>query len=85
MKKDLKKVTENENTRLLISLGEKIQKLRLEKKMTQLELARECDLDKQTIYRIEKGQLNITLNTLFKIADALDVVATSLITSTKKP
>ncbi|MBL7893829.1 MAG: helix-turn-helix transcriptional regulator [Bacteroidia bacterium] len=84
MKKDLKKVTENEDTRLLISLGEKIQKLRLEKKMTQLELARECDLDKQTIYRIEKGQLNITLNTLFKIADALDVVATSLITSTKK-
>lgn len=85
MKKDLKKVTENEDTRLLISLGEKIQKLRLEKKMTQLELARECDLDKQTIYRIEKGQLNITLNTLFKIADALDVVATSLITSPKKP
>lgn len=83
MKEKKKSAIKDPDAILLKSLGEKIQKLRLAKKMTQLELAKECELDKQTIYRIEKGQLNITLSTLFRIADALDVVATSLIASGK--
>ena len=59
-------------------LGENIRKTRLEKKMTQAELAIKSDLDKQSIFRIEKGQLNITVHTLFNIADALEVTTGKL-------
>ena len=65
--------------KLLKSLGEKIRELRKEKKMTQAELAAECDLDKQSIFRIEKGEFNISLTTLFRLADGLGVFATDLL------
>ncbi len=54
-------------------VGENIRKMRLDKKMTQAELAEKSDLDKQSIFRIEKGKLNMSIATLFKIADALEV------------
>ena len=59
-------------------VGENIKKIRLDKKMTQAELAIKSDLDKQSIFRIEKGKLNMTVNTLFKIADALEVTTEKL-------
>lgn len=64
-------------------LGEKIRELRKEKKMTQAELAEDCGLDKQSIFRIEKGEFNITLSTLFRLADGLGVVATNLLSGLK--
>lgn len=65
--------------KLLKLLGEKIRGLRKEKKMTQAELAAACELDKQSIFRIEKGEFNITLTTLFRLADGLGVLATDLL------
>ena len=59
-------------------VGENIKKIRLDKKLTQAELATKSDLDKQSIFRIEKGLLNITVHTLFKIADALEVTTDKL-------
>lgn len=58
-------------TKLLLKLGDKIRKSRQLNKMTQLELAKKSGLDKQTIHRIEKGEINMTINTLFKIAKCL--------------
>ncbi len=78
MEKKLKKLRKPDAKHLKL-LGEKIRELRLEKKMTQMELATECELDKQTVFRIEKGEINMTLSTLFRLADALDVVATDLL------
>jgi len=63
----------------LIFVGGNIRKIRLDKKMTQAELAVKSDLDKQSIFRIEKGRLNMSLVTLFKIANALEVSTDKLL------
>jgi len=60
-------------------IGENIRKIRKDKKMTQVELAAKSDLDKQSIFKIEKGQMNITMKTLFNITDALEVSSTKIL------
>jgi transcriptional regulator with XRE-family HTH domain len=58
---------------MMIKIGEKIKSLRVKKNMTQNDLAMECDFEKASMSRIESGQSNPTLRTLYKIAVALDV------------
>jgi DNA-binding XRE family transcriptional regulator len=58
---------------LLIRLGKKIKAIRMQKSMTQNELAMECDFEKASLSRIESGQSNPTIRTLFKISKALEV------------
>lgn len=60
-------------TQMLIDLGLKIKKLRLKKSMTQNELSIECNFEKASMSRIESGQTNPTIKTLYKICTALDV------------
>lgn len=48
-----------------------IQKLRLEKNMTQEELSVKADISRQTLSAIENGGVNTTVGTLLKIANAL--------------
>lgn len=62
----------NEN-QLLIDLGLKIKKIRLKKNMTQNDLSIECNFEKASMSRIESGQTNPTIKTLYKICSALDV------------
>lgn len=54
-------------------LGVKIKALRSKKNMTQNELAVECDFEKASMSRIESGQTNPTIRTLYKISKALDI------------
>lgn len=57
---------------LLIKLGRRIRAIRLKKNLTQNELAMKCDFEKASMSRIEAGQTNPTIRTLFKISKALD-------------
>lgn len=57
-------------------LGGKIKVLRSRKNMTQNELAIECDFEKASMSRIESGQTNPTIRTLYKISKALDIPIT---------
>jgi transcriptional regulator with XRE-family HTH domain len=59
-------------------LGLRIKALRLERNMTQNALAIECDFEKASMSRIESGQANPTISTLFKISNALDVKISEL-------
>jgi len=61
------------HTELLKRLGKKIKILRSKKNMTQNELAIECNFEKASLSRIESGRTNITVRTLYKISQALDV------------
>jgi transcriptional regulator with XRE-family HTH domain len=58
---------------LLIKIGAKIRSLRILKRMTQNDLAIECEFEKASMSRIESGKSNPTVRTLFKICKALDV------------
>jgi transcriptional regulator with XRE-family HTH domain len=58
---------------VLIKLGARIKKLRQKKNITQNKLAIECNFEKASMSRIESGQTNPTIRTLYKISKALDV------------
>ena len=57
----------------LMTLGARIKELRLNKNMTQNELAIQCNFEKASLSRIESGKTNITILTLNRISRALDV------------
>lgn len=54
------------------AIGEKIAALRKAQGLTQKELAEKSELDRTYIVRVERGSINIGVEILAKIADALD-------------
>ncbi len=57
----------------LVLVGNNIRRLRKERKMTQRALADMCDMHRSNFYRVEAGTENLTISTLLKIAEALEV------------
>ncbi len=60
-------------------VGQNIRRIRLEKKISQVDLAYACNFEKPNMQRIEAGNTNPTLKTLFKIAKALKVSVNDLL------
>ncbi|HET8964290.1 MAG TPA: helix-turn-helix transcriptional regulator [Chitinophagales bacterium] len=61
------------------TLGQNIKKIRLEKRMNQVDLALACDFKKPNMQRIEAGNTNPTFKTLLRIARALEVNVSDLL------
>lgn len=57
----------------LKKIGSKLQELRLQKNLTQKELAFLVDVEISQITRIERGIINTSILNLMKIADALEI------------
>jgi transcriptional regulator with XRE-family HTH domain len=60
-------------------LGRHIRKLRLERGLTQADVGIDMDNYAEQIGRIERGQLNVTICTLKKIAQSLEVSLSELL------
>lgn len=58
---------------ILITFGARLKRIRNEKGYSQRELAANCDIDNADISRMENGLINISLQTLEQLAEALDV------------
>lgn len=58
--------------------GERVRRLRKAKGLSQETLALVCDLDRTYIGGVERGERNISLVNIHKIADALGVSAREL-------
>lgn len=58
---------------LSIVIGQLIRKKRIEKKTTQESLALQCSIDRSYIGRIERGEVNLTVEKLYEIAVVLEV------------
>ncbi len=58
---------------ILLKIGNNITQLRKSKGWTQEELAFECQLHRTYIGSVERGERNIAILNLFKIANALEV------------
>ncbi|TBW26971.1 XRE family transcriptional regulator [Gramella sp. KN1008] len=54
-------------------IGLKIQEIRLQKNLSQQDLAAKCNFEKSNMSRVEAGRVNSTVSTLNKIAKGLDV------------
>lgn len=57
----------------IANLGIHIRQLREKKGLSQQDLANDCDIPKTQIGRIERAEINTTVRTLVKIANALDI------------
>lgn len=57
----------------LVSLGEAIRRLRLAKKISQEKLALIAEVDRSYLGRIERGDNNVALLILARIAQALNI------------
>lgn len=62
----------------LQKFGKKLKFLRLEKGLTQLELAEILDMSPNFIGMIERGERNTTIENVFKIARALGIKPSNL-------
>lgn len=60
-------------------LGEKVSQIREKMGITQSELALRCDKDRQSLGRLEKGNINPTAYYLFEIAKELQVPVKELL------
>ena len=63
---------------LQIKVGKRIQEIRIEKEMSQQDLAAKCNFEKSNMSRLESGGANATLLTIQIVANALGVPAVEL-------
>ncbi|MDW7615165.1 helix-turn-helix transcriptional regulator [Peribacillus simplex] len=57
---------------LMVLVGKKIKNIRKQKNMTQEELSEKCGLQTSFLAGVERGERNITIQTLEKIIDGLN-------------
>ncbi|GAB3890073.1 helix-turn-helix domain-containing protein [Spirosoma agri] len=62
-----------EKATFLKLLGQNIASLRLAKGWSQTDLANACDKDRQTLHKVENGQVNVSVYFLKQIAEALEI------------
>lgn len=58
---------------ILIRFGERVRQLRKDRGFSQEAFALECELDRTYISGIERGQRNVSLRNLGRLADALGI------------
>jgi transcriptional regulator with XRE-family HTH domain len=61
------------NHQILKTFGANLRHFRNEKGLSQRDLYALCNIDNAEISRMENGEVNVTLNTLAQLAEALDV------------
>lgn len=64
---------------LSTEIGQLIRNKRKEKNITQESLSLQCGIDRSYMGRIERGEVNLTIEKLYDIADALEVEAKDLL------
>lgn len=58
---------------LQVKVGRRIQEIRIEKNLSQQDLAAKCNFEKSNMSRLEAGRSNATLSTIEIVANALEV------------
>ena len=62
-----------EMSELSQKIGQLIRKIRMEKKISQESLALQCGIDRSYLGRIERGEVNLSVEKLYEIANTLEV------------
>ena len=75
----MKKGYSKPEKRILIGLGNNVRKTRNDKGLSQESLASIAGLDRTYVGGIERGERNISILNIMKIAEALDVPVTDLL------
>lgn len=56
-----------------VVIGERIAQLRKAKKLSQQKFSYEAEIERSYLTHVEKGRKNISIDTLIKITDALEI------------
>lgn len=64
---------------LSVDIGSRIRLIRQKNKISQVELADLSGINKATLCRLEKGERNPSIETIFRLAEAMNVMVTDLI------
>lgn len=64
---------------ILCKIGLRIRELRVKKNISQQDLAAACNFEKSNMSRIEAGRTNLTIGTLLKICEVLNVKLVDII------
>lgn len=64
---------------LTIQFGQLVRKYRKERNMSQEQLALLCNIDRSYLGRIERGEVNPTLEKIYDLSSFLDVEVVSLL------
>lgn len=64
---------------LTIQFGQLVRKYRKEKNMSQEQLALLCNMDRSYLGRIERGEVNPTLEKIYELAKVLNILPQSLL------
>lgn len=60
-------------------IGRNVRRFRVAKGLTQEELSNRCDFDQRYISQVETGQRNLTVLSLYELAQALETTPVALI------
>lgn len=66
-------LSRNRQDPALVSLGEAIRRVRLSKDISQEKLALLAEVDRSYVGRVERGDNNVAILTLARLASALDI------------
>jgi transcriptional regulator with XRE-family HTH domain len=66
-------LSRNRQDPVLVALGEAIRRLRLSKDISQEKLALLAEVDRSYVGRVERGDNNVAVLTLARLASALDI------------
>lgn len=66
-------------TELSVAIGQLIRKQRTQQGITQESLALQCGIDRSYMGRIERGEVNLTVEKLYEIASVLGASAKELL------
>ncbi|WP_303275693.1 helix-turn-helix domain-containing protein [Acinetobacter soli] len=64
---------------LSVAIGQLIRKQRTQQSITQESLALQCGIDRSYMGRIERGEVNLTVEKLYEIASVLGISAKELL------
>ena len=59
------------NLKVNLEIGMQVKRIRKSRRMTQQMLAYDCDMHKNQIGKIERGETGLNVQTLFNLADGL--------------
>lgn len=71
-------LSRNRQDPVLVALGEAIRRIRLSKEISQEKLALLAEVDRSYVGRVERGDNNVAVLTLSRLAGALDISISEL-------
>ncbi|PQV51218.1 DNA-binding XRE family transcriptional regulator [Jejuia pallidilutea] len=74
-------LSKKEEQKILNAIGKNIRTLRTERGLSQFQLHVDAEISKNQIGRLERGERNVKITTLYKIAKALQVDISEILSS----